>query len=262
VTPAIEFDQAAARGLEAAYLTTDVVEQRSAVIRALALQPGQHVLDIGCGPALLLRALANNVGVSGRACGLDLSEPMLEAARRRCENQVQVELDQGDASKLPYAAGSFDAVVTTQVYEYVPDIPAALAEVKRALRPGGRLAVLDTDYDSLVVHTEDPERLARILDAWDEHFVHRGLPRTLGGQMRDAGFRLRERIAIPIFNPDHHKDAFSWHLTKMIAGFSAGKRNCTQADASGWLAELEELGRSGRYFFSLNRYLFIGDLPG
>lgn len=258
----IEFNEAAARGLEAAYLTTDVVEQRAVVARALALEPGQAVLDIGCGPALLLRALALTVGAEGRACGLDQSEPMLEAARRRCDDLSQVAFERGDAAKLPFPDDGFDAVVTTQVYEYVPDIPGALAEVRRVLRPGGRLVVLDTDYESLVVHTEDPARLARIVDAWDEHFVHRGLPRTLGAHMRAAGFRLRERLAIPMFNPEHHKNAFSWHLTKMIAGFSAGRRDCTKEDASGWLAELDALGREGRYFFSLNRYLFVGDLPG
>jgi SAM-dependent methyltransferase len=259
---AISFDAAAARALEAAYMTTDVIEQRTIVLRSLALRPGQRVLDIGCGPGLLLRELAQQVGPAGRAFGLDLSEPMLEVARRRCADLGHVEFATGDAAILPYEDASLDVVVTTQVYEYVPDIPGALAEVRRVLRPGGRVAILDTDYASLVVHTEDPARLARIVDAWDEHFVHRGLPRILGGQMSDAGFRLRERIAIPIFNPDHHANAFSWHLTRLIAGFSAGRRNCSAADAKGWLAELEELGRQGRYFFSLNRYLFVGDRPG
>jgi arsenite methyltransferase len=259
---AIAFDERAAQALEAAYLTTDVVEQRTIVMRSLSLRPGQHVLDIGCGPGLLLRELAQQVGPKGRACGLDLSEPMLEVARRRCADLDQVTLSSGDAAVLPYPDESLDVVVSTQVYEYVPDIPAALAEVYRVLRPGGRVAILDTDYASLVVYTEDPARLARIVDAWDEHFVHRGLPRTLGGQLAAAGFRLRERLAIPMFNPDHHPNAFSWHLTKLIAGFSGGRRNCSKADAKDWLAELEQLGRAGRYFFSLNRYLFVADRPG
>jgi ubiquinone/menaquinone biosynthesis C-methylase UbiE len=254
----IDFNEAAARGLEAAYLTTDVIEQRCQVLRSLGLTPGEHVLDIGSGPALLARDLASTVGETGRVCGYDLSEAMLEMGRRRCADQPWVDFDQGDASKLPYEDESFDVVVSTQVYEYVPDIPGALAEVRRVLRPGGRLAILDTDYDSLVILTEDPARLARILDAWDEHFVHAGLPRTLGAQMRDAGFRLAERIAIPMFNPEYHRNAFSWHLTKMMAGFSAGRREATKEDAQGWLAELEELGRQGRYFYSLNRYLFVG----
>jgi SAM-dependent methyltransferase len=191
--------------------------------------------------------------------GLDLSEPMLEMGRQRCAERAWVSFEQGDAAKLPFDAGSFDVVVTTQVYEYVPDIPAALAEVMRVLRPGGLVAILDTDYDSLVVHTDDPDRHARILDAWDDHFVHRGLPRTLGAQLRDAGFRLRHRMAIPMFNPEYTPSAFSFHLTKLIASFSGGRRDATVEDAKAWLAELEQLGRDGRYFFSLNRYLFVAE---
>ncbi len=255
----IEFDEAAARVLEAAYLTTDVVEQRCAVLRSLGLEPGQHVLDIGCGPGLLVRDLAGSVGEGGRGCGLDLSDAMLGMARRRCADQAWVSFDQGDAMKLPYEDAAFDAVVSTQVYEYVADIPGALAEIRRVLRPGGRVAILDTDYGSLVVHTDDEPRLARILDAWDEHFVHRDLPRFLGPALREAGFRLRQRSAIPMFNPEYQPNAFSFHLTMFIAGFSGGRRDATQEDAQGWLAELQDLGRQGRYFFSLNRYLFVAD---
>lgn len=258
----VAFDQAAARALEAAYLTTDVVEQRCAVLRLLSLEPGQAVLDIGSGPGLLARELADCVGPTGRVCGLDPSEPMLEMGRRRCADRPQVSFEHGDAAKLPFEAGSFDVVVTTQVYEYVPDIPGALAEVARVVRPGGLVAIVDTDYDSFVVHTEDPERHARILEAWDEHFVHRGLPRVLGAELRLAGFRLRHRVAIPMFNTEYTPSAFSFHLTKLIAGFSSGRGEATAEDARGWLAELEVLGREGRYFFSLNRYLFVAEKPG
>jgi arsenite methyltransferase len=258
----VEFNEAAARLLEAAYLTTDVVEQRAQVLRLLSLEPGDAVLDIGSGPGLLTRELADTVGPTGRICGLDLAEPMLEMGRRRCADRPWVSFEQGDAAALPQEDDSFDAVVTTQVYEYVPDIPGALAEVARVLRPGGRLAVLDTDYDSLVVHTEDPARHARIFDAWDEHFVHRGLPRTLGASLREAGFHLRHRVAIPMFNPEYVPNAFSFHLTKLIANFSKGRRAATAEDAEGWLAELEQLGREGRYFFSLNRYLFVAEWLG
>jgi arsenite methyltransferase len=258
----VEFNEAAARLLEAAYLTTDVVEQRCEVLRLLSLEPGHAVLDIGSGPGLLAREMADTVGPEGRVVGLDLSEAMLEMGRRRCIDRPQVSFEQGDAAKLPFEADSFDVVVTTQVYEYVPDIAGALAEVARVLRPGGRVAIVDTDYDSLVVHTEDAERHARVMDAWDEHFVHRGLPRTLGTELRGAGFRLRHRVAIPMFNPEYTPNSFSFHLTKLIAGFSSGRREASAEDAQGWLAELEELGKAGRYFFSLNRYLFVADREG
>ena len=190
----VDFDQSASNALEAAYLTTDVKEQRANTLRALALERGQSVLDIGAGPGLLAWELANAVGPEGSVQGLDLSEPMLEMARRRCAQQPHVSFDLGDAGKLPYEDDRFDAVVSTQVFEYIADIPGALAGVARVLRPGGIVAILDTDYDSLVLHTEDPERHQRILDAWDEHFVHRGLPRTLGPALREAAGNAGEKL--------------------------------------------------------------------
>ena len=65
-----------------------------------------------------------------------------------------------------------------------------------------------------------------------------------------------------MFNPEYTPNAFSFHLTKLIAGFSGGRRDATREDAAGWLAELDTLGREGRYFFSLNRYLFVGEWLG
>ena len=257
----IEFDATASRRVEAAYLTADVVGQRVEVLAALDVRPGERVLDVGSGPGLLAEALAATVGADGRVCGIDTSEPMLEMARRRCEAHPQARFEWADAGKLPYPDASFDAAVSTQVYEYVVDMPTALAELFRVLRPGGRVAIVDTDYDSLVIHTEDPERMGRVLSAWDEHFVHRGLPRVLTPLLRDAGFAVGRRSAIPILNPEYHAGAFSYHLTRMMAAYAVGRQGVDRAEADAWLAELQELGDRGRYFYSLNRYLFLAQRP-
>ena len=257
----IQFDETASRRVEAAYLTTDVVEQRCYVLRALDVKLGEHVLDIGSGPGLLVRELGSSVGAKGRVCGVDLSDAMLAIARERCADQAQVEFERADASQLPYPDESFDAVVSTQVFEYIADIPKALAELRRVLRPGGRVAILDTDYDSLVIHTEQPERMQRVLAAWDGHFVHAGLPRVLAGHLLDAGFALRQRSVIPIFNTEYHPDRFSHHLLAGMAAFAVGRNGISGDEADAWHAEFEQLGARGRFFYSINRYLFVAEKP-
>jgi len=258
-TGTIAFDAKAANALEKAYLTRDVVSQRRIVLDAIDPKPGEAVLDVGPGPGLLLEELARRVGASGRAVGLDLSESMLAQARRRCGELAWVELDLDDAACLPYAAESFDAVVSTQVYEYVADLAGAFARLFEITRPGGRVAILDTDYDSFVLFTEDEARHARVIKAWDDHFVHRGLPRVLGPKLRDAGFSVRSVQAIPIVNAGWTEDEFSYHLVPMIAGFAGRKGGAAREDAQAWLEEQRRLGAAGRHFFSLNRYLVVAD---
>jgi SAM-dependent methyltransferase len=147
------FDQDASRKLEATYQTPDVIAQRAATLHALALQAGERVVDIGSGPGLLAAEMAAQVGPAGRVIGLDLSDSMLALSRQRCGDLAtskSLSFLKADAARLPFADSLFDVAVSTQVYEYVPDVPAALAEVYRVLRPGGRVLILDTDWDSIV----------------------------------------------------------------------------------------------------------------
>lgn len=257
----LQFNEATSRKVESLYLTPEVVAQRCQTLKALELKEGERVLDIGSGPGLLAYDMAASVGPEGRVCGVDISEDMLAMSRRRCTGQSWAEFRNADATKLPYPDQSFDAAVSTQVYEYVADISAALAELYRVMQPGGRVVVVDTDYGSLVIHTQDEVRMQRILSAWDEHFVHARLPRTLTSQLRDAGFTIRHRDVIPMFNPEYHDNSYGKRALGMMASFAVGRKGVSQKEADAWLAEFTELGKQGKFFFSLNRYLFVADKP-
>jgi ubiquinone/menaquinone biosynthesis C-methylase UbiE len=253
----LQFDEAASRQSEATYMTPDVVEQRRAVRAALALAPGEKVLDIGSGAGLLAHEMAAEIGVLGSVDGIDRSESMLALARRRPppDEAGEMRFVGGDACALPFADGSFDAAVATQVYEYVQDIPAALGEAFRVLRPRGRLLVLDTDWGSIVWHSGDPERTQRVLAAWDEHLVDPYLPRRLTRLLVDARFSLARREAFPLLNVGYDPNTLSAGLMGFITDFVPGRQGLTEADAQAWAEDLKTLGDD--YFFSLNRHLFL-----
>jgi arsenite methyltransferase len=254
MTSALQFDEATSRRVERTYMTPDVVEQRRAVRAALGLTPGEHVLDIGCGPGFLAAEMGDTVGPQGSVHGIDPSPPMLAIAADRSA-AAPLTFEPGSATALPLADASIDVVTATQVYEYVPDMTTALAEVRRVLRPGGRLLVLDTDWDSLVWHSTDPGRMRRVLAAWDEHLTDPYLPRRLGRLLRDAGFTVTGISVLPMLNAGYREDTFSANVIGLVAGFVPGRGGITQPDADAWAADLRGLGDD--YFFSLNRYLFL-----
>jgi arsenite methyltransferase len=258
------FDQDAARKLEATYQTPDVIAQRAATLDALALQAGERVVDVGSGPGLLAAEMATQVGPAGRVVGLDLSDPMLALSRQRCGDQATstcLRFLKADAVRLPFGDGVFDVAVSTQVYEYVPDVAAALAELHRVLCPGGRVLVLDTDWDSIVWAAGDPARMQRLLAAWTDRFADPHLPRSLSWQLQGAGFHLERREVLVLFNPQYDPDTYSVANGQIMADFAVTQGRMPPEEAQAWLRDLQRLGRQGRYFFSLNRYLFLATKP-
>lgn len=256
----MKFDAKAARRLEATYSTPDVVRQRTQTLEVLRPRPGESGLDIGCGPGLLAVELARQVGPKGCVVGIDTSPDMVamsfgRAAAERLAKQVKVLV--ADAAELPFGDQRFDFLVATQVYEYVPDMKKALAEAARLLRPGGRLAALDTDWGSCVWNTGDRERNARILRAWDDHFVHPHLPAELPRLLADAGMTLRESRVIPILNLGGDANTYSYNMIETIARFVAARGGIPENEARAWTADVKGQAERGTYFFSLNRYLFL-----
>ncbi len=107
----------------------------------LNIPRGGTALDVGCGPGNVTSALARAAGPDGLAIGVDVSEPMLARAVR-AESGPTVGFLRADAQQLPFRDATMDAVTSMAVLQLVPDYAAALHQMARVLRPGGRLAVM------------------------------------------------------------------------------------------------------------------------
>lgn len=110
------------------------------LVDAAAIASGERVLDVGCGTGIVARTAARGVAPGGRVAALDVNEQMLEVARA-AGGDAPVEWRVGNASALPFPDGAFDAVLSQQMLQFVSAPRAVLEEMRRVLRPGGRVAV-------------------------------------------------------------------------------------------------------------------------
>lgn len=144
------------------------------------LSAGDRLLDVGCGPGTITIDLASRVA-PGPVIGIDMSEEVVAEAARAAADAgcVNVSFARGDAYVIDAGDGAFDVVHAHQVLQHLGDPIAALTEMRRVLRPGGLLAVRDSDYGAFVWAPDDHR-----LDRWMQLY-HRLTERN--GAQADAG---------------------------------------------------------------------------
>ena len=188
--PSLDELVAGARAYEALHVPALFAEWCTWVLDAADVAQGRRVLDVACGTGVLARAAAQRVGADGFVAGVDPGAGMLAVAR---ELEPGIEWRAGTADALPYGDCSFDAVVSQFGLMFFPSRPAALHEMRRVLRPGGRLAA--AVWDALACSQAYPEvvemleRLAgsAAADALRAPFVL-GDDTALANLIGDAGF--------------------------------------------------------------------------
>lgn len=127
------------------------------------LSPGEEVVDIGCGAGIDSLIAAHMVGPDGRVIGVDMTEAMLDKARRGREASglEQVEFREGRAENLPVEDDTADVVISNGVFNLVPDKQRAVKEMARVLKPGGRLQIGD-----ILVEKPVSESAKADIDLW------------------------------------------------------------------------------------------------
>lgn len=161
-------------------------------LQLLDLQEGEAVLEIGFGTGCSLVEIAGRVGPVGKVSGIDLTPEMVSLARQRLEKEglaESVQLLEGDARDMPYETGQFDAVYMAGTLELfdTPDIPRVLAEIRRVLKPGGRLGLV-----SMPKEGHERSLVFRMYE-----WAHRRFPRYAScrpiyveDSVRDSGFEM------------------------------------------------------------------------
>jgi len=227
----------------------EMAARRHAVLQELSPRRGERVLEVGCGAGLLLREIGLAIGPHGLAAGVDVSADQIAAAARECAGVPAVKPMVGDIRRLDYPDGVFDAAVAVQVVEYIEDASAALAELRRVLKPGGRFHCLATNWDSVFWHGPEVTLTAEIAGAWDGHAPWPNLPARLPPMLARAGFGNIRTLPVPVVNPNLHENAFAYWAARLMAAYAVGK-GVAEARAQAWLAALDAAEEEGEFFYS------------
>ncbi|HTP11728.1 MAG TPA: methyltransferase domain-containing protein [Anaerolineae bacterium] len=119
---------------------------RRATVDFAQIAPGEHVLDVGCGTGDLTLRAKERAGSAGQVCGIDPGPEMIEVARHKATHaHAEVDFRVGVIEHLPYPDASFDVVLSSLMMHHLPaDLkPIGLAEIRRVLKPTGRLIIVD-----------------------------------------------------------------------------------------------------------------------
>ena len=243
-----------------AYRTADVVAIRDTQINLLGPIDGAKVLDVGCGPGIYARDLALR---GARVTAIDSAPAMLAATKLEATDAgVTIELADGDVSALPFPDASFDAAVLVQVIEYVPDAAGALREIARVLRPGGRLLIADTDWQTASWGIGDAALAERIKREWCATKQHADAGRQIPDWLAAAGFHIAAWDPRILAVSDATGDTFLGHSWPTYRRHLDRSGVVTTAELDRFDALCEEATRRGTFTFCVVRHAWLAHTTG
>lgn len=250
-----------AAALEERAQALDQLQVNRALVDTLAPVNGEHILEVGCGSGVLCRQIAPGVVPEGKITGVDISPEFLRIAQDYAVSTNMsgcIQWGAGQAEVLPFQDASFDGVFAARLLLHVLDSQDVLNELVRVVRPGGRVVVMDWDFDTVAVDHSDRE-LTRRLMHWrcDHHGGNNWSGRQLWGQMTAAG--LVNVKAVPVVSVAHREND-SLTLSLFRAAQVARDGGAIDSDEHDtWVGELRSNLAAGCFFASIVYFIVVGE---
>lgn len=225
----------------------------------LEVGPGQRVLDAACGLGDLTRILAEIVAPDGEAVGVDFSDAMVMEARRRAEDSgLPVRFERGDIMALDLPDESFDRARAEQVLQHITSPEAAIAELVRVTRPGGLVAVMEPDWDTLVIDA-DNLAMSRAFTHYNSSVVirHGAIGRRLVSLFRDAGL-VNVAVTPSVVTPPY--PVVREHIESNVRNAEAIE-TMPESELEAWLRDLDARYKEERFFAAFSYFRVVGRVP-
>lgn len=189
----------------------------------------------------------------GSAVGVDMNEALIKAASARAARAgVDVAFHVASAQALPFPPASLHGYRAERLYQHLPEPVEALAEARRVLVPGGRIVLVDQDWDAVLLDSEDKATTRAILRAFSDGIANSAVGRQYHRLLLDAGFS-----DVKVEADVHTSTSFDeyGYLPGLAARVAEAFGVVGSAAAATWLADQRDRGQRGRYFMTMTHFM-------
>jgi ubiquinone/menaquinone biosynthesis C-methylase UbiE len=232
-------------------------EGQRALLRGADLEPGMRVMDLGAGPGYFAGGLASIVGDTGRVDGVDLNARFVADANARASDKSNVEFHLVTDHQLPFDEACFDRVICKNVLEYVPDVMASLVEVRRVLKPGGKVHIIDSDWGFVIVEPWGKTVVDEFFVAASAAFNEPYIGRRASGYLARSGFT---GVTVNM-NPFVDLEGAGLNVLTNMASYIRTFKTMAPETVEGLLNDAVEAVDRGEFLFCLPQFLVTGSCP-
>ncbi len=222
-------------------------------------QPGERILEVGCGNGAVARAVARAVPDISELVAMDASAEMIAEAERETDPVLPVAFQAADAHHLPFSDASFDRCYATETFVILPDPYQAFLELVRVTRPGGFLCLWESDCDARAMLASGLDVSRRLMRFVGDHEFNGAAGRQLIGWLKELGWQTEIVPAVAI--SDGSGFLTNWLLDEWI-GDAVEAGVVTSAEAAGFLAEMRHRQERGLFFSYIVNFRITGRKPG
>lgn len=233
---------------------------RDWALDAVQVIPGRRVADLGSGTGTMTRRLAELAHPGGTVLGVEPNPVLRRIAEERASNAGSyAEFVDGLAGALPFADESLDLVWCERVLQHVPDAQAAVADIARVLKPGGRAVLLDADHGSRVIAGVDPDVIDRLNATFMRSAANPRAARMLPQQVLAAGLELDPDVgsaALVFVNDDEQL-----RLLRGVVDAALAEGTVDQAEADQAMRDYQRSVEEGWAFAAVTVFGFVATKP-
>lgn len=245
----------------------DSIKFHQHLVDLLEIKKSDKVLDLGCGHGHTLLYIAQKLGKTGKAIGLDIEERLLAVAERVLKNEIfegKLELIKSDVSnKLPFPNNSFDKIVCHNVIECIPDRINFINECYRILKKDGILVMSHNDFDTQTYNSSFPDLSRRLVHNYcdtEQEWMETSdgmIGRKLSGLFHKTKFKRTEALTYVTTNTEFKPLEYGYSSAHNIVDIAKKSKKFKPTELKKWLEDLGEKDKSGEYFYSVNIYIIV-----